>query len=395
MTVESIRYLKDENLIPERALYKGYLKEIIQQFGIDAEYFRHDAAFYEEPTGLRPNYIYGEDPTMSFWTSAKIIVYMGMNTDSLLMNKFGIETDGDAECYVLIDEFREQFRDMIGTPIFDSVNITVSANIVGGKGYITGDIVRPELDGYVSIPFDHSDLQVTGPVSGVTVTKYLNHKPSPNPYIKNPDYYDTTRVVTGDITVTWSGNIDQFGNGTITGTAVGDIFYYTSPGRRSGAGESLSPQVGDFFRLGFDSEYGNHEEYEITQLSSKDLTPSGTNPLLSRYMWKMSVVRRDPSHEIVQDKKPADAQEEWTADNVRLTDINEMESNDRFNYDNTVVDKYDKVSSDSVYGGYGTTKDLAAEFSPNCDTEPNSYRPKRAAPPKKPNFDPDDRFCDC
>ncbi|GAF80851.1 unnamed protein product, partial [marine sediment metagenome] len=100
--IKNLRFLKKENLLSERRIQKEYYRDLINAYGVDTKYFRKDVSFYDVPSGYC-NYTYGEDTTATYYLSAPMVVYMEMLGDSFLLNKFGIETDGDAAIYFTID----------------------------------------------------------------------------------------------------------------------------------------------------------------------------------------------------------------------------------------------------------------------------------------------------
>lgn len=135
----------------------------------------------------------------------------------------------------------------------------------------------------------------------------------------------------------------------LCGNLIGNISYYSeyNPDKII-----MKPMPGDFFRLSFD-EY-NHLEYEITEVINQNLTAGGMNPLLARYTWQCSVIRRTPSFETVYSNNQS---EEKLAINQKekLNNAVEIVSNTIHDYScrNSYVNDVDDVNSDSVYGGNG------------------------------------------
>jgi hypothetical protein len=365
MPIDSVQYLNNAKLGPERKMQENYMREIINQFGIDVTYFRHDAAFYEEPTSNYLDFTYGEDTTMTFNLRQKVVTFIDMQSDSVLMNRMGLETNSDADCYIIIEDFTEQFRDMVGKPMFTNVSVHVTADIVCGKGTLRGDIKNGCLDGFV----EH-DINVTfedGVHGEITDVPFQRHVKKYNPFVKNSKEYGD-RIVHGGLSGEWSGIIDEDGNGTVEGVLTGELFYYMGPPTSQAPHWGIAPQVGDFFRLGFDEVNGNPEEYVITQIEDRNLQNDGISPFLGRYVWKMSIKRRDPSHEIVIKDQCGDAnepeQEPWTVDNLRMGDLNEFMSDEIFDYNEERVDKVDGVKSDDIYGGYDVDHELQLSVNP-------------------------------
>jgi len=348
-TINNLRYLKRQLLVPEQTLQKNYFREVIHQYGVDATYYRHDSGFFETPSAIHLNYTYGEDTTVSYWLSSPVVVYMQAIGDSILLNKFGIETDGDFSVYILKEDFTEQFRDLVGSPVQQLFSTTISADISGFSGIISGDIINDEISGFTSALIENL---IPGQYEQSFVGDFTRYPKRTNEYTyKSPSY--TERNVNGSLSGSYTVNVDIGGVGTASGQVSGTLSYYNEePGKNNGPHWYIAPQVGDFFRLDFNED--NREEYEITRVYDKELTVEGMNQLLSKYIWKMDVVRRDPSYENVIGGLSGNIEEEkTTADRSQFEEWHETVSNEIFNYDERDVDSVDKQNSDSVYGGYG------------------------------------------
>lgn len=351
MPIKQIRYQREEDLEPQREIHRGYFREIIHQYGVDATYFRKDSNFYESPSGAYVNYAYGEETTATYFLSADVIIYMEMEGDSILMSKFGIETDGDANSYILIEDFTEQFRDLIGTERLYIPDLTISACVESGYTCLSAEVSSPGLEGKIEecLTFDLSALSPSGSfVSGVTIMPFERTPSVMNPFTKSSPEY-TEQATSGTVSGYYSGFLDASGNGAISGDVSGNLIYMGEPANNAGPNWEIAPQVGDFFRIQFHDGV-NNEEYEISRISDKDLISDGLNPLLDRYIWKMSVTRRDPSYELVIGEND---EEPWTTDKSEQNVWHETESDEIFDYDIEPVDDVDGIGSDDIYGGYG------------------------------------------
>lgn len=344
--ITTLRYLKRENLQNEAQLQKGYFREIIHSYGVDVQYFRLSTDYFESPSGIYSNYTYGESTCSPYTLSASMIVFMNVNDDSPMLRKFGIETATNAEIYFMKEDFTEQFRDIIGTPTSAIFSTIVSADISNFSGILAGEIIGNDLSGitsaYTEVP--------SGVISGIYSSTFDRYPKPVVPLIAiSPSYTD--RIVLGDLTGIITGEIDLSGNGYMNGNVSGLLQYFVSPARNSGPNWKIAPQVGDFIRLSeFDEEELNFFEYEITEVLDKDLTPNGVNPHIKRYIWKCSIVRRDPSNEIVSGTLQ---EEKNTPHFIDENNWHEIKSNRIFDYSNT-IDNIDKQNElDSVYGGYG------------------------------------------
>ena len=352
MAVQNLRYLQRYRSKSEQKLVKGYLREIIRSYGIDVVYFRKDLDFYQTPSGSMANYTYGESTTSTYFISGDMVVYMDMENDSFLLNKFGIETDGDSSIYFTIDDFYEQYRDKVAIITSSLFDTDIQGIISGYNGIILGYIENDLLSGITSAAF--SDISGGYQPSGSWVSgsffepvnniyKYVHEK------IYNPREikYDD-RFISGQLSGFYSGFIDSTGYGVLTGNVSGELLYFSDIAENTPTPWKIAPQVGDFFRISFEND--NNEEYEITRVYDRNLQTDGVNPLLGKYIWRCQCTRRDPSYEEVM----GDAQEEpWTTDKSEQNIWHEQISNDIFNYEKQDIDCYDPKDSDDVYGGYG------------------------------------------
>ena len=64
---------------------------------------------------------------------------------------------------------------------------------------------------------------------------------------------------------------------------------------------NIQPNVGDFFRLQFKKR---SQDYEITNIVDRTITPDGINPLLGKYVWKCNAVRRIEDNETMTINRP-------------------------------------------------------------------------------------------
>ena len=355
MPVENLRYLKRYNFASEQNLQAGYFREIIHQFGIDTVYMRNDLDFYESPSGTMANYTYGESTSSTYTLSADLIVYFASENDVFMMNGLGIQNDGSHKIYFMIDDFYEKFRDQIGTVTSgEFTDIPLYAEISIGTGILSGNLSADEFDAVTSGYIDF--MGTTGEVSGYYNRGIIAKYKAVNQLIYHPRYYRyDDRYISGDAFGTFSGTIDASGNGTLVGTASSELLYITGPTENTGPYWNIAPQVGDFFRIDFQSDNlpgyigENHEEYEITQVNDRNLLDNETNPLLGTYVWICDIVRRDPSYEnIITDQ----TEEEHTTSKLEENIWHENISNSIFDYTKQDADNHDTVNMDNVYGGY-------------------------------------------
>jgi len=345
--VRELRFLKKSNVAETQKLYKNYYHDLIHSYGIDVVYFRRDLSFYESPSG-RADYTYGEDTTATYFLTANMVIFQEQMGDAFLLNKFGIDTNADATIYMTRDDFTEQFRSKIGTPTSAYVVSYLSGDILGGVGIVSGMVFSDDLSGITSGSVTTSTSGTfTAPYSGVVVPLQ-----SPvNPDIKNVDYYDYgNRLMSGTLSGSVTVTTDVFGSGVCTGSCSGILNYFLPTAVKSGPYWDISPQVGDFFRLSYPDN--TQEDYEISMLSDRNLQTDGLNPLLSKYIWKCNATRKDPSYEVAPDGTQASAEENTTTTPIHESEINQVVSDEIFEYDTSAVDSSDGAGSDDVYGKY-------------------------------------------
>lgn len=344
--ISEIRYLKQANLQGEQLLQKGWFRELIQHYGVDLQYFRLMTDFYSDSAAQhKANWTYGESTTSTYELSAPIVALVKVDSDMMIFKKFGIETTTNAEIYMMKEDFTEQFRDLIGTPTSAYFSSDLIGAISGFSGFITGSVINSDLSGitsaYVEVP--------SGTISGSFVGTFRRYPKAVNDRLKVSDSFND-RIVYGSMNGVVSGTIDLSGNGSMTGTATGNLRYYTETPLSGAPHWKIAPQVGDFFRMAeFDSDIPNYLEYQISDVLDRDLAPNGVNPLIRRYLWKCSIVRRTPSMETV---SGTTQQEALTPNYLDNNTWQQVISNQTFDYDNNDIDTIDKANSDDVYGGF-------------------------------------------
>lgn len=351
--ITNLRYLRRDQLASEQQLQRGYYREIIHSYGCDCSYFRHDANPYEEPSGFNYDYTYGEKANMSYWLSAPMVVFMESMGDAAILNKFGIETDGDMDAYILIDDFTEQFRDAIGTRQQQNFTaVTLTGFLSAGEGILSASFNNGELDAYTS---GYVSGFISGAISGLYEEDALRVPKLYHDLIYKSEAY-TERRIDGSVSGSWNGTLDLSGTGYVSGVVNAPLTYINEdPGKHGGPNWNIAPQVGDFFRLDFNED--NHEEYEITRLMDRDLQTDGINHLLSKYVWHITCVRRDASYEnVVGDQIPGmetSVEEDHTRTKIESNYRIETESNEIFDYETTPTDEVDGIDCDDIYGAYG------------------------------------------
>jgi hypothetical protein len=400
----NVRYLRSQSLDQEQTLFANYYKDLIENFGIESTYFRHDTKFPNTldttPSGLGvENLIYGENTDPNYFLSGDMDIYIEVENDIFEMNKYGITPNENITIYFSVGEFNSKFASRLGNVVtltkkntftttisstetsgFQqtiSVPFTVSGDFTGSSflssnGVLSGtakiDIKNHNASGFTetasSIPFPFGDYNdptartrpptnfstIQTPAS-LTLNTSAGYKLAINPYIKQSGYYS---AVSGDVDFVGTGagtlsftRQSQLGNYTtaastisITGDMNVSVDYYNTQSS-SVYERSITPQVGDFFRMDFFDD--NHEEFEITNVYYDELLSDGISPLLGTYIWKCQAVRRIPSHETVSGV---------TNNEEKIDDLEEIQNLQSYALEN-IADSINEYSGeDDVYGGY-------------------------------------------
>jgi len=313
-TLTNLRYLNRSNNKASAEIMENYYRELITSHGVDAVYYRHDAKFFDTPSSLFVNNIYGEKSTRAFTVTADVVTYLEISNDNIVVNAFGAETDCDGVCYFVKDDFSKSLRDVLGTPMEDDFSVTVSGNFTNYVGSLSGTVINEHINGYVLNSFDDiTDFTINGNQISVEFdSEFIDIPEAKTQYIYKSATYDP-RVTYGSLTGTASGTMLDDGTFTLVGNASGTLDYFIEEtGEEHGKNWNIAPQVGDFIRLSFDEN--NREEYEITRVYDRKLKyTQSINQLLYRYIWKCDIVRRDPSYENVIGENNGNTKEEnWT-----------------------------------------------------------------------------------
>lgn len=344
--IDKIQYSYRANLENEQKLQAGYFRECINHYGIPVTYFRYQTDFFASPSGTSCNYTYGETPVSNYTVSGDFNIYMNIQEDNPFLKKFGMSTAVNSEIYFMRDEFEEEFRDKLGTPTTNIFTSYISGNVINNECILSGNIVNNDLSGYTSAYTSVPTGSITGDF-GFTFIRYPKKYNDQIAY--SPSF--TERYVNGTLTGNLSGLVDISGNGIIAGYVSGALNYYNNIAVGNNPNFKIAPQPGDFIRLKeFDIDVDNNEEYEITEVMDKNLSPNGINPLLKRYIWKCSITRRMPSHENV---IGTTQQEKFTPNLSVYNNWSEIVSNDRiFDYNNNIDNIDNKSNKNNVYGDW-------------------------------------------
>ena len=102
----------------ERLLYQSYWKELTRLYGTFIDYFTYNYQLSAH------DFIYGEHPTAKFAPPKGMTMLAEMPNDTLLLSKFGIQTNADATFIVPIQAFRESYGPLAEPKAGDLIRLT-------------------------------------------------------------------------------------------------------------------------------------------------------------------------------------------------------------------------------------------------------------------------------
>tara|TARA_A100001011_G_scaffold397655_1_gene499384 strand:+ start:158 stop:1840 length:1683 start_codon:yes stop_codon:yes gene_type:complete len=402
----NVRYLRGQSLDQEQTLFANYYKDLIENFGIESTYFRHDTKFPNSldttPSGLGvENLIYGENTDPNYFLSGGMDIYIEVENDVFEMSKYGITPNENITIYFSVGEFNSKFASRLGnvttltkrntfTKTISSteasgfqqtltVPFTVSGDFTGSSflssnGVLSGNAEISMLSLNASaftetvstINFPAGDYQnnsyITRPPGSFPSSTILSpatlslntsagYKLAINPYIKQSGYYS---AVSGDVDFVGTGA------GTLSFTRQSQLGNYTTAASTISITGDMNVSV-DYYNTQSSSVYenaitpqvgdffrmdffdDNHEEFEITNVYYDQLISDGISPLLGTYIWKCQAVRRIPSHETVSGV---------TNNEEKVSDLEEIQNLESYALEN-IADTINEYSGeDDVYGGY-------------------------------------------
>jgi hypothetical protein len=255
--------------------------------------------------------------------------------------------------YLSIDNFEQAFEDKIAKVETRLIEADVYGSTITNE--VTGLIYEPEFEAKIYAKFNEADMKVHH-----TDIKVVPKEVNPGFY-KSMTYQKNDSEISG--TLCGKLKYDKEKPFIVSGKVKGELSFHGSKNLENAeTWKRLAPQVGDYFKLEIES--GITEEWEVTQIYDKNLTKSGLNPLLGKYVYLISAARRIESYEkntpeldmknpgddinqilgkISEESKPANA-DQFTVKkgkNIHNKKTNDLAKN-VYNYENR---------SDEEYGG--------------------------------------------
>ena len=127
---DDLRYLDTDRTKQEREIFAQYFIEQTEQFGIAVDYIVNN---YELSSH---DMMYGEHTTKTFDDPVKLIIYIIFNDDSIILNQFGIESQGDITAFIPISSYESVFGEGSEPKSGDLIKLTEygSTNRPNGRG---------------------------------------------------------------------------------------------------------------------------------------------------------------------------------------------------------------------------------------------------------------------
>lgn len=373
-----LRYLKYDNLKQEARIIANYYHDIIHSYGMDCTYYKMSVDLPPEfekviksNNTLKQAYGYDDDPNFSL--SCDLITYTEIDDDIFILDRIGKSNTPKVNFYFDITDFATKFMTKLGQfkeYKFNEVEISgyidenakiifetdINSEIM--SAHVKCDFLTELNGGYsisgereifddgssvakpiVTIPYNGGNSTPTVyPISGIATCLVTEHSQPKfsipvNEYLARSFTYNADE---GDVATAayFKYTIDE--TGKYSGTVYATALYYDLK-TVSKFAQNIHPEVGDVISL--DTSFGP-QIYEITDSNNQNLTNTGINPLVHKYIWKCEATRRIASH----DNGPMSDGMIQAHENLLKETIS------RNSYSNTLEAYPD--NSDLIYGGF-------------------------------------------
>lgn len=269
-------------------MFRHQINQAIFNYGVDLQYFRKYNTFFkdDQTEENHANLIYGEDTTAEFYASGMIRGYVSVENMAWNFNQIGLEATEQINIFLSIDNFEQSFQDKIAKTETRKFEVDVIGDTIHNE--VTGKIYCQEFEANVYAEFSENDMKVHKSYIK-PINKAITHG-----FYKSINYQSGEKEISGNL----SGKLkyDKISPFKVYGTLNGELTFHNSKNLEdSTTWKRLAPQVGDYFK--FTTKSGISEEWEVSNIFDKNLTKSGLNPLLGKYVYQISAVRRVKSFE--------------------------------------------------------------------------------------------------
>jgi hypothetical protein len=141
----------------ERNLFNSWWNELTQLYGTYVEYYTYGYALSAH------DYIYGEHPMAPFLAPQGMVVLAELSNDSMLLSKFGIQTDADLTVIIPIDKFIEVYGPTAEPKSGDLIKLTELGTDRPNGGYTSGVNICANLSASTDNNFPENEDWLRGP----------------------------------------------------------------------------------------------------------------------------------------------------------------------------------------------------------------------------------------
>lgn len=362
---EELRYIKLDSVRQERAYFRNIWNDIINQYGIDVEYYRRrtDYVTPDETSAM----LYGHNNVAVYDRKSDIRVKVEFSVYDFVLNEQGFVPNDNLVLYFGINDFAARFVDEIG----DFHEYPLDGETSGR--------CRIDRDGCIRIPFftrPYSGMAVVPVEKGKAVKGFFVEdvdEPSRrclsvayNPYIHRSfatDYRDGyfSLNLYCDYDATKGALVEYILHG---GVLYSDFFEDERIVNR------IHPNPGDVIEINYHTNDMDVEQYEITEvISRKPTAQDGISPMLGKCVFKCAAVRRIASHEediptTDDTKKAADAQKDYSKKRADAIDEKHDWSDPSESYKSNVYGGYAKADAyfETVSGNLSASIDQIFDY---------------------------------
>lgn len=383
---DELRYIKYQNLLEESRIVANYFRDQIHAYGMDCTYYKSTVNLPPEFSKVLTSndllrQAYGYDDEIKFELTADLITYTEVETDIFTLDRIGHQNDQKTYFYFDLTEFATAFMAKLGQfkeyPFYSQ---TISGEVKNGKIEFTSDFNSDilsgtaycshyvELDGGYASTADNEydepeiDMGANGakpsniyrpvfsggragidtPMTGIAHCLVTSHSTPMfsmpvNEYIARSFNYSAKD---GELAFISYFKYTLFPDGTYVGKLDGTILYYDLNLVSKYAGK-IRPNVGDIISL--HTSFGDIT-YEVNDVEDQNMTTDGINPLVYKYIWKISASRRIDSHESTAPEDIGSKQSKELLKNENLTRAQT----------NMEIEPFED-NQDLVYGGFKGT----------------------------------------
>lgn len=149
---EDVRHLDTDQTKQYREVISNQFLEQIDQWGTEVTYQQDTYRLSSHDS------IYGEDTTREFGPETNLIMYVIFNSDSIILNRWGIESDADITAFIHISSFWDAYGTDAEPQMGDLIRTTEygSTGRPNGRGEAVFEITRR----------DDEDLEQINPLMG-------------------------------------------------------------------------------------------------------------------------------------------------------------------------------------------------------------------------------------